>query len=66
MNPRAVFGTSIFMNLVSSIVTAALFAWPRLRGINIGQALIWLVAPHMFLRFIGLSFIVTLRELPSL
>ena len=58
MNPRAVFGTSIFMNLVSSIVTAALFAWPWLRGINIEQALIWLMAPHMFLRFIGLSFLV--------
>src|SRR5215468_7056609 len=58
MNSRAVFGISIFMNLVSSIVTAALFAWPWFRGVNIEQALIWLVAPHMFLRFIGLSFLV--------
>ena len=66
MNPRAVFGLSILMSLVSSIVVAALFAWPWFRSINIEQALIWLVAPHMFLRFIGLSFIVTLRELPSL
>jgi hypothetical protein len=32
--------------------------WPWLWGINIEQALIWLVAPHMFLRFIGLSFLV--------
>jgi hypothetical protein len=38
---------SIFMNLFSSIVTAALFAWPWFRGINIEQALIWLVAPHV-------------------
>jgi hypothetical protein len=58
MDPRAVFGISIFMNLVSSIVTAVLFAWPWFRGINIEQALIWLVAPHMFFRFIGLSFLV--------
>jgi hypothetical protein len=58
MNPRAVFGVNILSSLLSSIVIAALFAWPRLRAINREQALIWLVAPHMFLRFIGLSFLV--------
>jgi hypothetical protein len=58
MNPRATFGLSVLMNLVSSIMVAALFAWPWLRTINSEQALIWLVAPHMFLRFIGLSFLV--------
>jgi len=39
-------------------VVAVLFAWPWLRARNIEQALIWLVAPHMFLRFMGISFLV--------
>ncbi len=58
MNPRAAFGLSVLMSLLSSIVVAVLFAWPWLRTNNTEQALIWLVAPHMFLRFIGLSFFV--------
>jgi hypothetical protein len=58
MNSRAVFGLSILMSLLSSILVAVLFAWPWLRSIKLEQALIWLVAPHMFLRFIGLSFLV--------
>jgi hypothetical protein len=44
------------MSLLSSIVVALLFAWPRLRAGNGEQALLWLVAPHMFIRFIGISF----------
>ena len=39
-------------------MTAPLFAWPWLRTGNRRQALLWLVAPHMFLRFIGLGFLV--------
>lgn len=58
MKPRAAFGLSILMSLISSIVIALLFVWPWLRTINSEQALIWLVAPHVFLRFIGLSFLV--------
>jgi hypothetical protein len=58
MNSRAAFGFSFLMSLLSSIVVAVLFAWPWLRTSNSEQALIWLVAPHMFLRFIGLSFLV--------
>jgi hypothetical protein len=58
MNSSAAFGLSILMSLLSSIVVAVLFAWPWLRTRNREQALIWLVAPHMFLRFIGLSFLV--------
>ncbi len=58
MNPRATFGLSILGSLLSSIVVASIFVWPWLRTMNDGQALIWLVAPHMFLRFIGLSFLV--------
>jgi hypothetical protein len=58
MNPRAVFGLSTLMSLLSAIVLAVLFARPWLRNINTEQALIWLVAPHM-VRFIGLSFLVS-------
>jgi hypothetical protein len=57
MNPRAAFGLSTLMSLLSAIVFAVLFARPWLRNINTEQALIWLVAPHM-VRFIGLSFLV--------
>ncbi|MDA8387148.1 MAG: hypothetical protein M0Z58_00625 [Nitrospiraceae bacterium] len=46
------------MSLFSSIVVAVLFVWPWLQALDVRQALIWLVAPHMFLRFIGLSFLV--------
>ena len=59
MNARAAFGLSILMSLLSSIVVAILFAWPWLRASDYHQALIWLVAPHMFLRFIGISFFVS-------
>jgi hypothetical protein len=45
------------MSLLSAITVAVLFAWPWLRNINTGQALICLVAPHM-VRFIGLSFLI--------
>jgi hypothetical protein len=58
MNARAAFGLSILMSLLSSAVVAVLFAWPWLRTRNIDQALIWLVVPHMFLRFLGISFLV--------
>jgi len=58
MNSRAAFGLSILMSLLASIVFAFLFARPWLRNLDTQQALIWLVAPHMFLRFIGLSFLV--------
>jgi hypothetical protein len=57
MNPRAAFGLSTLMSLLSAIVLAVLFARPWLRNINTEQALIWLGAPHM-VRFIGLSFLV--------
>ena len=58
MNPRAAFGLSILMSLVSSAVIAAAFVWPWLRASNSHETLIWLVAPHMFLRFMGISFLV--------
>ena len=58
MNPRAVFGLSILSSLLSSIVVALIFVWPSLQTISNELALMWLMAPHMFLRFIGLSFLV--------
>jgi hypothetical protein len=68
MDPRALFGISILTSFVSSVVAAKLFVWPRLRTMNWNDSLIRLVAPHMFLRFIGLSFLVpgvVLSQLPA-
>jgi hypothetical protein len=58
MSPRAVFGFSVLLGLVSSSVAAVLLVQPALRMLDSRTALLWLVAPHMFLRFIGLSFLV--------
>jgi len=58
VNARAAFGLSILMSLVSSTVIAVVLAWPWLRAGDGRHALIWLVMPHMFLRFIGISFLV--------
>src|SRR5262245_40583214 len=58
MDPHAVFGISILMSFISSILVATLFVWPWLRTMNSNDALVSLVAPHMLLRFIGLSFLV--------
>src|SRR5262245_38260122 len=58
MDTRALFGISVLMSFVSSVVAGILFVWPWLRTMNRNDALIRLVAPHMFLRFIGLSFLV--------
>ena len=58
MNTFALFGVSILASLVSSVVAARLVAWPRLQDADHNRALTWLVAPHMFLRFIGLSLLV--------
>jgi|SRR5215467_3060844 len=58
MLSRAIFGISILMSFVSSGVIARFYAWPRLRMMERERALAWLVAPHLFLRFIGLSFLV--------
>src|SRR5215469_1141455 len=58
MRPRAVFGLSVLLSLVSSCLAAALLVSPALQTLDRRTALLWLVAPHMFLRFIGLSFLV--------
>jgi len=57
-NVRAIFGISTGMSFLSSIVAAMLFVWPALTRTDPQHALLWLVAPHMFLRFVGLSFLV--------
>lgn len=52
------FGLSVGLSLVSSGVAGALLVWPALHTLDSRAALLWLIAPHMFLRFIGLSFLV--------
>jgi len=66
MKVLALFGISTLMSLVSSGVIAHFYAWPRLRTMNRDRALLVLVVPHMFLRFIGLSFLVPGVVSPSL
>jgi hypothetical protein len=58
MKPLAIFGINILATFVSSVAVAVLFAMPWLQTQNTHVALLWLVVPHMFLRFIGLSFLV--------
>lgn len=58
MNPLALFGISTLASFVSSVVAARFLAWPRLRNLEPNRALTALVAPHMFLRFVGLSLLV--------
>jgi hypothetical protein len=58
MNAFALFGASILASFVSSAVSARLFVSPRLQNTDPNHLLTLLVAPHMFLRFIGLSFLV--------
>jgi hypothetical protein len=55
---RLAFGINVVMSLVSAIVAARVFVAPRLRTLERDRALLVLVAPHLFLRFIGLSFLV--------
>ena len=58
MDVRAIFGISVLSSFVSSAAVAKLYVWPWLRGSDRYKGLASLVAPHMFLRFIGLSFLV--------
>jgi hypothetical protein len=66
MNTHALLGLSALMSFIASGVAASLFGWPRLRVMNQSDALVPLVAPHMFLRTIGLSFLVPGVVSPSL
>jgi hypothetical protein len=53
MDVHLLFGVSALLSLVSSAVLAALYLWPFLRVMDRES-----VAPHMFWRFMGLSFLV--------
>lgn len=66
MDPLAIFGVNALMSLTGSAIFAGLYAWPQLRAMKRDQALVWLVTPHMFLRFLGLSFLVTGVVSPAL
>ena len=59
MNTHAIFGLSALTSLVASSVAASLWVVPKLRTMERYTALLLLVAPHMFFRTIGLSFLVT-------
>ena len=58
MNPRIVFGLSAFMSLMGSVVFARYYLWAYLLPKDRQSALLHLIAPHLFFRFIGLSFLV--------
>jgi|SRR5215470_3506057 len=66
MNNHALFGLSVLMSLVASGVFAKLYIGPRLQKMDRDDAIVSLVVPHMFLRFIGLSFLVPGVVSPSL
>jgi hypothetical protein len=58
MDPRAVFGLATALSLLGCLVLSKLYVGPRLRALSRTDALTALVAPHVLLRFIGLSFLV--------
>jgi hypothetical protein len=66
MNAQIIFGISVLASLASSAAIAALYVWPWLQTKDRSTALTLLVAPHMFLRFLGLSFLVPGVVSPSL
>jgi len=58
MDVRLIFALSALMSFVSCSVIAKLYVWPWLGARARDQALVSLVAPHMFIRSLGLSFLV--------
>lgn len=58
MNTRIVFATAAGLSLLSSIVAGVVLVLPWAQTQSLSVALLCLVAPHMFLRFIGLSFLI--------
>ena len=58
MDVRAIFGISVLSSFMGFAVAPRQCAWPWLRTRGRNQALVPLVAPHTFLRFIGRSFLV--------
>ena len=66
MDVRAIFGISVVSSFAGSAAAAKLYVWPWLRNRDRCKGLASLVAPHMFLRFIGLSFLVPGLVSPAL
>lgn len=66
MNPAALFGISALAGLAGSATLAGLHVWPRLRAMDRERALAASIAPHLLLRFLGLSFLVPGVVSPSL
>ena len=66
MDAILIFVISALASMLSSIVLATLYLWPWLRGTDRNRGLITLIAPHMFLRFIGMSFLIVGVVSPSL
>jgi len=58
----ALFAISALLSAVSSVTVATLYVWPWLGTARPNQAFAMLVAPHLFLRFIGLSVLVPERS----
>jgi hypothetical protein len=65
MDIQALFGISVLMCFVACGLVTKLYIWPWLRTLERDDALLPLVAPHMF-RFIGLSFLIPGVVAPSL
>jgi hypothetical protein len=57
MSIRALFGLSVLMGFVASILITSLYVWPQLHSMPVTAALTALVAVHAY-RFIGLGFLV--------
>jgi hypothetical protein len=57
MNIRALFGLSVLMGFVASILITSLYVWPQLHSVPVTAALTALVVVHTY-RFIGLAFLV--------
>jgi len=58
MNTRIIFGLSALTSFVGSVVFARYHLWAYLLTKERQTALLHLVAPHLFFRFVGLSFLV--------
>jgi hypothetical protein len=66
LNVNVLFGLSALMSLVASLLVAKLYVWPRVRDMDRYSALALLVSPHLFFRFVGVSFLIPGVVSPSL
>jgi hypothetical protein len=66
MNIHALFGISALLSLLGPGIFAKLYLVPWLRRMSRTDALVSMVSPHMFFRFIGLSFLARGVVSPSL